>query len=53
MDRNIRRHTGKGTFHGMGIIAITFPKLKYNAECPEKDCSNRKVSKLSIYLGIT
>ena len=30
MDHNIRTLTGKETFHGMGIIAISFSKLKYD-----------------------
>ena len=29
-DHNIRRLTGKGTFHEMGIIAISSLKLKYD-----------------------
>ena len=31
VDRNIRTLTGKGTFHGMEIIAISSSKLKYDA----------------------
>ena len=31
VDHNIRTLTGKGTFHGIGIIAISSPKLKYDA----------------------
>ena len=31
VDHNIRTLTGKGTFHGMGIIAISSSKLEYDA----------------------
>ena len=31
VDCNIRTLTGKGTFHGMGIIEISSSKLKYDA----------------------
>ena len=31
VDHTIRTPTGKGTIHGMGIMAVTFSNLRYDA----------------------
>ena len=55
VDHNIRTLTGKGTFHGMGIIEISPSKLKYDAIKRLKH--NKKVDlsatsvKITLYIG--
>ena len=44
VDHNIRTLTGKGTFHGMEIIAITSSRLKYDAIKRSKHNNNVDLS---------
>ena len=55
VDHNLRTLDGKGTFHGMGIIATITPAAKFNLSIPRKKIATNasqelaRVGKIKIY----
>ena len=52
VDHNIVTLTGKGTFHGMGIISITYPHSRYNQQTVARLKHGKKTSEAIKNKGI-